>query len=251
MNKFFTSKRTVMKGLLFVALFGTFALGSAALTVNQTSVALAHDRGTSCSVATAMSDIVSDANPTVGETITYTLNGAPALTASTTITVTDQLGSDLTFVSATPSVGTYSSSTGVWNVGTLNGASNITLTITAKVNAGTEGQTIDNAPSINYVQSGCTQTSAAGSATIFVQNASTPTSTAKDADFSISKTADVTSTVEGGIVHYTVKVTDLGPGTSYGVVATDTLPAGLTFVSATTSAGSYASSTGKWTIGDL
>jgi uncharacterized repeat protein (TIGR01451 family) len=52
-------------------------------------------------------------------------------------------------------------------------------------------------------------------------------------------------------VKYTITVTDLGPSTSTGVVSTDTLPAGLTFVSASTSAGSYVSSTGAWAIGTL
>ncbi|MCA9225457.1 MAG: hypothetical protein KDA47_07590, partial [Planctomycetales bacterium] len=39
----------------------------------------------------------------------------------------------LTFVSATPSQGTYNSGTGVWTVGTINSAANATLTITATV----------------------------------------------------------------------------------------------------------------------
>ncbi len=82
---------------------------------------------------------------------------------------------------------------------------------------------------------------------------STPTSTIPSADISIAKVADVTSTVEGGTVHYTLTVTALGPSTSTGVVATDTLPSGLTFLNATSSnsEGSYVSSTGSWMIGDM
>ncbi|MGC9968111.1 MAG: PA14 domain-containing protein, partial [Minisyncoccia bacterium] len=53
---------------------------------------------------------------------------------------------------------------------------------------------------------------------------STPTSTIPSADIAIAKTADVTSTIEGGTMHYTLTVTALGPATSTGVTATDTLP---------------------------
>ncbi len=186
----------------------------------------------------------------MGDTIVYTLTGAPAFTTSTQITVTDQLGAGLTFVSAAPSTGTYSSSTGVWSVGTLNGASTITLTITATVNAGTEGQTIANDPGISYVQSNCTESSAVTGVSITVQGGA-PTSTTPIADIAVTKTADVATTTEGSTIHYTVTAQDLGPATSTGVVATDTLPSDLTFENATASVGTYSSSTGTWTIGDL
>ena len=204
-----------------------------------------------CSIAMALTDSVSNATPRVGDTIVYTLTGAPAFTASTTVTVTDTLGTGLTFVSADPSVGTYASSTGAWNVGTLNGASAVTLTITATVDAGTEGQTIANTPGITYVQSNCTESSAVTGVSITVQGGVAPTSTAPVADIAITKTADVATTTEGSIIHYTITAWDNGPSTSTGVVATDTLPSGLTFLDATASAGSYSSSTGTWTIGAL
>ena len=43
----------------------------------------------------------------------------------------------------------------------------------------------------------------------------------------------------------------MGPATSTDVVATDLLPAGLTLESATTSIGTYSSSTGIWAVGDM
>jgi uncharacterized repeat protein (TIGR01451 family) len=189
--------------------------------------------------------------------VTYTLIGAPAFTAPTQVTVTGILPAGLTFVSSTASVGSYDGASNTWNAGTLDNASMITLTVSATVNAGTEGQTISVDPTINFVATNCTQSSAVQGDTITVQSApittptSTPTSTVNYADLSVTKTANVTSTAVGGTIDYTIAVTDNGPATSTGVVATDTLPAGLTFVSATTSEGSYASSTGTWTIGDL
>jgi len=80
---------------------------------------------------------------------------------------------------------------------------------------------------------------------------STPTSTVLSADLSVQKTVDATSTLEGSTVHYTVTLSALGPETSTGVMATDILPIGLTFVNATSSQGDYVSSTGVWTVGDM
>ena len=217
------------------------------MTNNTASASFAVKLSGTCSVAGAFADSVDKTNPKVGDLITYTLIGAPALTASTHMIVTDMLDSSLTFVSSTASVGTYTSSTGIWDLGTLNGATSTTLTITARVNAGTEGETIDNTPSVEYAQSSCTQSSAITGASITVQAAPVTPS----ADLSVVKTVDNTTPSEGNTVNYTIAVNDLGPATSTGVVASDTLPSGLTFENATASVGSYATSTGIWTIGDL
>ena len=53
--------------------------------------------------------------------------------SATGVTVNDLLPAGLTFVSATPSVGTYNNATGVWTVGTLNNNSQATLQIIATV----------------------------------------------------------------------------------------------------------------------
>jgi uncharacterized repeat protein (TIGR01451 family) len=321
--------------------FSAFAMGIvlAGSIFASGSVAVAH-ADTTCSVALAMSDSVSNASPQAGDTITYTLTGSPAFTAATDVTVTDILGAGLTFVSAVPSTGTYASSTGIWNVGTLNGASQISLSLVAKVNSGTEGQTIANSPGITYVQTSCTQSSAITGVSITVQpsvvvapatstltvnvyglqgsdtaevavddftagtvqatstgngsasyvltrndsyavtatttapgytvatstgcagtlatNAvcyisftlapATPTSTVQEADMAIVKTVDNATPQVGDTVHYTLTVSDLGPDIASGVMATDTLPSGLTFENATASVGSYASSTGTWNV---
>ena len=203
-----------------------------------------------CSIAQAMTAALvgTNTNPKVGDTVTYVLDGAPAFTATTTVTVTNVLPAGLTFVSSTATMGSFDAGSNTWNVGTANITGEIKLYVTATVASGTYGQTIAVNPNINFVQSNCTQSSAVAGFSLTVQNAPI---VIPAADISVTKTADVTSTVEGGTIHYTVAVTDLGPATSTGVVATDTLPAGLTFVSATTSEGSYVSSTGTWTIGTL
>ncbi|NCD71137.1 Ig-like domain-containing protein [Mucilaginibacter agri] len=79
---------------------------------------------------------VSVSTPSINNQITYTLmvnNGGPS--TATNVNVTDALPTGLTFVSATPSVGTYASSTGIWAIGTLSNTGNATLNIVARVNA--------------------------------------------------------------------------------------------------------------------
>src|SRR5437879_13302909 len=76
-------------------------------------------------VVTAASDVgltktVSDPTPAVGTNVTFTVtahNGGP--NATTALQVTDPVPAGLTFVSATPSQGTYNAGTGVWDVGAL------------------------------------------------------------------------------------------------------------------------------------
>jgi uncharacterized repeat protein (TIGR01451 family) len=80
-----------------------------------------------------------------GATLTYTLavtNQGPG--SATGVTVTDVLPAGLTLQSAAPSMGSYDSATGLWTVGSLAVNGSATLTITAMVNAGTEGTTITN-----------------------------------------------------------------------------------------------------------
>jgi len=55
----------------------------------------------------------------------------------------------------------------------------------------------------------------------------------------------------GSNVTFTVTATNNGPSDASGVQVTDQLPAGLTYVSSTPSAGTYTSGTGVWDIGTL
>ena len=82
----------------------------------------------------AVTKTVSDATPNVGDQITFTVtltNAGP--NAATGVTLEDLLPTGLTFVSATPSQGTYNSGTGVWTVGTVAPGTPQTLTINATV----------------------------------------------------------------------------------------------------------------------
>lgn len=72
------------------------------------------------------------------------------------------------------------------------------------------------------------------------------------ADLSLTKTVNNSSPTVGSNVTFTLTLTNAGPNSATGVTVADLLPAGLTFVSATPSAGTtYNSGTGVWTVGTV
>ncbi len=160
-----------------------------------------------------------------GGSTTYTLtvaNAGPA--AATGVSVTDTLPAGVTFVSAT--------GTG-WSC-TATGNTSVTCTRPSVPSGGT-------APAIAVVvtaqaQSGTMNNTAAVTATtpdpVTSNNtASTSTTVTASADLAITKTGPAT-VLAGANVSYSLVVQNLGPSDAASVSVTDTLPAGVTFVSA-------------------
>ena len=226
----------------------------------------------SSSISTAdigITKTVSNPTPNEGDNITYTLTATDFGPATSTDAIAqDILPPGVTFLSATSSQGTYDSTSGDWTIGDLPMNATATLMIGAMVNQGTAGQaitntatitestsTIDQNPTnnsstatINVVTTGCNVNcgSGGGTTTSGGGGGSIPT-----AEIGITKTVDNSTPNAGDTVHYTVTVSAMGPSASLGAMASDTLPAGLTFDSASTSAGTYSATTGVWTIGTL
>jgi len=95
--------------------------------------------------------VVDDKSPCEGSEITYVVTVSnPSTTNATGVQVTDFLPSGLTHLSSSTSEGTYNNVTRVWNVGNLNASTNATLTLTASVNAGTAGTSIENSANITH-----------------------------------------------------------------------------------------------------
>lgn len=84
--------------------------------------------------------LVDNEYPHAGDTLTFTINAAngtgPGIYEDTSVSVRDSFPSGLTFVSATPSVGTYNDSSGIWDVGSLMPGASATLTVKAIVHPG-------------------------------------------------------------------------------------------------------------------
>jgi len=182
---------------------------------------------------------VDNSTPNEGENVSFTItvtNNGPAQAKN--LTITDNLPAGLTFVSATPTAGTWTAPD--WSVGTLNNGATETIIITATVDAGTGGSTITNIISNTQDQSDLNSTPDDNDEDIAVNN---------DADIVLTKVADDTTPEEGQTVTYTVTVMNNGPTQVSNLVVTDILPAGLTFVSATPTAGTWSSP--DWTVGTL
>ncbi|WP_299249900.1 DUF11 domain-containing protein, partial [uncultured Aquimarina sp.] len=200
-------------------------------------------RDTDDQVDLVVAKIVDNATPDEGSTIVYTItitnNGAPS---ATNINITDQLPVGVTYVSDTPSQGTYDDVTGIWTIGDITNGNNATLAITATVDVGTSGDTITNTITVvNLDQTDNDITADDPSEDIIVNN---------EVDLVVAKTVDNATPDEGDTINYTITVTNNGPATATNVSLTDVLPMGVTFVSANPAA-DYNSAVGVWNIGDI
>ncbi|HWP45948.1 MAG TPA: FG-GAP-like repeat-containing protein [Candidatus Limnocylindrales bacterium] len=165
---------------------------------------------------------------TIGAGLTYTLqvtNNGPS--AATGVTLTDILPVGVTLVSATPDQG---SCTGVTPVscalGTLNNGA--TATVTLVMNAPTATGTITNTATV---------ASNEFDPNLSDNTTSQDTTVNPAADLMVTQSDSPDPVAVGNNVTYTITVTNNGPSVATGVTLTDTLPAGVLFVSATLSSG--------------
>ena len=188
----------------------------------------------------SLTKTVNNPTPNVGGTVTFTLNLANlGPSPATNAQVTDLLPSGLSFVSATPSQGTYNATTGRWTAGTITTASPQTLVIDATV---VSSAALPNTATITHSDQSDPN---AGN------NTASATETPQQANLALSKTVSSTTPNVGDTISFTVTLRNTGPNTATNVQVTDPLPAGLTFVSASASQGTYNSTTGVWTVGTV
>ncbi|MBQ4822934.1 DUF11 domain-containing protein, partial [Aquimarina sp. MMG016] len=190
-----------------------------------------------------VSKTVDNSTPNEGDTITYTIavtNDGPS--DATVVVVNDLLPAGVTYVSDTPSVGTYDDATGDWVIGTIINGDTISLDIIATVDAGTSGDTINNVITVTLEQDDPDLTNNDLEEEITVRN---------DADLVISKTVNNSTPNEGETITYTITVTNNGAAQATALVVNDPLPAGVTYSSDVPSQGSYAPASGNWDIGTL
>jgi large repetitive protein len=170
--------------------------------------------------------------------LSYTIsvtNSGPSSASS--VIVTDSLPANVTFVSASGN-GTNNSGVVTWNLGTLaNGAaSNLTVTVTAPASG-----TLTNTASVG---------SPTGDTNVL--NNTTPpviTSVTPLADVSVVKSGPA-GIIFGTNFNYTIAVSNAGPSTAASLSVTDSLPAGLSFVSAVPAATVNGNQV-VWNLGDF
>jgi len=188
-------------------------------------------------------DIVKTVDKTVaklGDVINYTIkvtNRGPDSVSN--ITVRDQLSGKLQWISDN-SNGAYNRNTGIWTISkTLTSGSQAILTITARIidsNTSILNTALVNVPSNNHDPNPGNNED---NVTVTVGPAS---------DLGVTKKVNNSYPKYLQNVTFTLTAHNYGPDSAKTVKVTDKLPTGLKFVSAD---GTYNSSTGVWTIGNL
>src|SRR5664279_1196539 len=178
------------------------------------------------------------ANVLASSNLVYTIsvkNFGPSSAGS--VTVTDTLPLGVTFVSATGG-GVNTSGVVSWSLGTLTSGqvSNVTVTVTAPASG-----SLTNTARVSTPTGDPNSTN----------NVTAPvvTSVTPVADVAIGKTGSASVLASSNLV-YTISVTNFGPSSASSVTVTDTLPLGVTFVSAT-GGGVNTSGVMSWTLGTL
>jgi uncharacterized repeat protein (TIGR01451 family) len=172
--------------------------------------------------------IVDDPTPNEGQVINYDIRVRNlGSIAATGVQITDLLPPGLTYVSHSTLNGTYTPATGIWNIGTLPGSGGLgVLSLNARVNPGTLGQTITNTATITAVdQPDSDPSNNSISAAVTVEGLTT-------ANLRLTKSVSGATTVlVNGTINYFFVVANNGPSNATGVVVTDNLPPQLVFVS--------------------
>lgn len=195
-----------------------------------------------------LTKVVDDANANVGQEAVFTItvsNQGP--NPATNVGVTDQLPSGISYVSSTPSQGSYDSSTGVWTVGSISSGGQSTLKLVGRVEtpglktnmaqvSASDQFDPDSIPN-NGVESEDDQQSVSIIPPVI--------------DLDLEKTIDIAKPNVGQTIRYTLVVNNTGPDDATNVVIADELPTGLNFVGSSASSGSYNVNTGQWSVGSL
>ena len=192
---------------------------------------------------------VNDFSPSVGDEIEFVITVLnTGEDVATGVQVAEQLPAGVTTITATPSRGSYSDSTSVWNIGTVGTNDPVTLTLRARVDQ--IGTGTNSAEVIAADQSDIDST----------PNNNVPTEddqasiafTTETADLSLDKIVFGDDRPNAGDqISFDITVTNSGPDNASGVQVTDLLPTGLTYVSNSVSEGIYNFSSGVWAVGDL
>src|SRR5262249_20749504 len=155
------------------------------------------------------------------------------------VVVRDLLPVGLTLLSASPSRGTYNSTTGLWTVGAVDPSAAQTLTLTARVDSpDPRTNTATLSRSDQFDPDGTNNTASAGE-------------TPQQADLVVTKVVNDSTPNVGDAVVFTVTVANAGPDAATGVRLTDLLPAGLALLASAPSQGTYTGATGLWDVGTL
>ena len=165
-----------------------------------------------------------------GNAVSYSMtvtNNGPGVLAS--VKVTDTLPPGIRVPVYTPSAGSYDPATGVWAGLSLGPSQSVTLGLVGTVDPWARGTLVNSVrvdPPDGVTDPGPSNDSATVADTLV-----------PSADLALAKAGDVDPADLGGLLTYTLTVTNNGPSAATGVVLTDPLPPTMELDSATPSQG--------------
>ena len=192
----------------------------------------------------AMSKTASVEELEEGESLVFTViaTNQSLLEAATGVAVEDLIPDGFDFDGATPSQGSYDPGTGIWTVGTIPAASAATLAMEVAAAAGGGGYSWTNtARIVAYDQVDFSLADNEAQAVVLI----------KGADLALTKSVDNPTPNETSQVVYAIRLTNSGPSSVAGIVVSEPLTNGLTYVANVPSQGSYDDGTGLWSVGSL
>ncbi len=234
---------------------GTNSITNSASISGGGEINTTNNSATDPTTVTAVADLrlsktANPASPAVGGTFNYTItvtNDGPS--KATNIQAQDSLPAGITYLSHTTTTGTYSNSTGLWNIPMLASGTSTTLTITARRDS--PAAPVNTAEIIAADQPD--PDSPHGNNIAGEDDQASVTVPDQSVDLAVSKTVNNPSPNIGQNVTFTITVTNPASSgiTATGVGISDLLPAGLTYQSSIPSQGTYTSGTGVWSVGSL
>ena len=152
---------------------------------------------------------------------------------ATNVTLTDELPAGLTFVSSDPAASGSDGSTVTWSLGDIPPSES--MTVTMMLSAASVGEQINTATAVS---------------TEGITGQDTQLTSIIPGSLQLAKVAPA-EIISGDDLTYEITVTNDGAGALTSVVLTDTLPAGLTYVSSSPEASVSADGTVSWLIDAL
>ena len=202
---------------------------------------------TPASADLSIAKTVSDAEPDVGDEVSFTVtlsNDGPD--DASDIVVRDNLPSGLTIVSSAPQGGTtFDRTSGRWTIPFLANNDSVTLTLVTQVD--TVGDKTNQAEVIASSEFDPDSTPADGLGDDFAEATLSP----QLVDLALTKVIDDGRPNAGDSVEFLLTLTNDGPSTATGVAVTDQLPSGVLFENAVASQGVYDAVSGIWTVGSV
>ena len=196
----------------------------------------------------SLTNTVDNDTPNVGETIRFRIvvsNAGPDI--ATGVVASSLLPSGLAFVSSTLTQGDYEAATGVWQIGSINPGNDVTLDLFAEVE--TAAPQSLRAEVIESDQADPNSTP--GNQVEAEDDQETVVVTPQVSDLSLEMTSDVSRPIVGQQVTFTLTLNNDGPDQATTIAVRNSLPTGLSLVSADASVGEFSPATSLWSLASL